>query len=57
MAIDYTIRGQILQYDINRYAAKIALSSEKKKNILQVKKYYHLIEVEWYSKPTLLILL
>ena len=46
MAIDDKIKDEKLQYDINREAAKIStLSSSKidKLNILQVKKYYHLI--------------
>ena len=46
MAIDDKIKDEKLQYDINREAAKIStLSSNKidKLNILQVKKYYHLI--------------
>ena len=47
MTIDDHIRHEKLQYDTNRESAKIsALSSEKliSMNILQVKKYYHLIK-------------
>ena len=47
MAIDDHIIDGKLQCDINRKPAKIsALSSAKyiNKNILQVKKYYHLIK-------------
>ena len=46
MTTDDKIRDEILEYDINREAAKIsAISSGKidKMNILQVKKYYILI--------------
>ena len=46
MATDDKIRDEKLEYDINREAAKIsAISSGKidKMNILQVKKYYILI--------------
>ena len=46
MAIDHTFRDEKLQYDINREATKIPeLSYETlvNMNILQVKKYYHLI--------------
>ena len=49
MTINDKIKYEKLQYDINREAAKIsALSSRKinSMNILQVKKYYHLIKVE-----------
>ena len=49
MTIHDKIRNEKLQYDINTEAAKIsALSSEKliNMNILQVKKYCHLIKVE-----------
>ena len=47
MAIDDQIRDEKLQYNINREAAKIsALLSNKliNMNILQAKKYYHLIK-------------
>ena len=47
MTIDDKIRDEKLQYDVNREAAKIsALSFGKtdKYDILQVKKYYLLIE-------------
>ena len=42
------IRGEKLQYDINREAAKTSALSSKmiNMNILQVKKYYLLIKVE-----------
>ena len=49
MTIDDKIKDGKLQYNINREAANIsALSSGKvdKYDILQVKKYYHLIKVE-----------
>ena len=49
MTIDDKIRDEKQQYDINREEAKIsALSSGKiiNKNILQVKKYYLLINIE-----------
>ena len=49
MTIDDKIRDEKRQYDINREEAKIsALSSGKiiNKNILQVKKYYLLINIE-----------
>ena len=48
MTSDDQIKDEKMQYDINREAAKISpLSSGKEiqaKNILQVKKYYCLIE-------------
>ena len=47
MTIEDQFRGERLQYDINREAAKIsALSSNKfnKNEYLTVKKYYHLIK-------------
>ena len=49
MTIDDQIRDEKLQYNINREAAKIsALSSNKfNMNILQAKKYYHLIKSKW----------
>ena len=49
MTTDDKIRGEKLQYDINREAAKLsAISSGKliNMNILQVKKYYFLIKEE-----------
>ena len=49
MIIDYKIRDEKLQYDINREAAKIsALSSGKidKYEYLKAKKYYPLIKEE-----------
>ena len=49
MKSDDKTKDEKLQYDINKEAAKIsALSSCKidKMNILQVKKYYHLIKLE-----------
>ena len=49
MIIDDKIKDEKVQYNINRRAAKIlALSSGKfiNMNILQVEKYYHLIQVE-----------
>ena len=47
MTIDDKVRDKKLQYDINIEAAKISALSSKKlinMNILQVKKYYLLIE-------------
>ena len=47
MAIDDQIRDEKLQYGVNRETAKIsALLSKKlvRMNILQEKKYYHLIK-------------
>ena len=46
MAIEDNIRGEKLQYDIDREAAKTALLSGKmiNLNILQVKKYCLLVE-------------
>ena len=47
IAIDNQIRDEKLQYDINREAAKISAYHPKKlinMNILQEKKYYHLIK-------------
>ena len=49
MTIDDKIRDEKLQCDINReLTKKLALLSGKlnNMNILQVKKYYHLIKVE-----------
>ena len=49
MTTDDKIRGEKLQYDINREAAKLsAISSGKliNMNILKVKKYYFLIKEE-----------
>ena len=60
MTTDDKIRDEKLEYDINREAAKIsAISSGKidKMNILQVKKYYILINEGWSNKLSLLILL
>ena len=59
MTTDDKIRDEKLEYDINREAAKIsAISSGKidKMNILQVKKYYILINEGWSNKLSLLIL-
>ena len=46
MTIDDQIKDEKLQYDINREAAKPALSSGKfdKYEYQHVKKYYHLIK-------------
>ena len=55
MTIGDKIKDEKLQYNINREAAKIStLSSGKFKNIniLQVKKYYHLIKVEYLNKQS-----
>ena len=54
MKIDDKIKDEKLQYNINREAAKIYISSGKFKNIniLQVKKYYHLIKVEYLNKQS-----
>ena len=47
-----------LQRDINREAAKMSvLSFNKSMDILQVKKYYHLIKNKQQNKLNLLILL
>ena len=48
MAIDDKVKDEKLRYDINREAAKISLFQVKwiNMNILQAKKYYHLIKVE-----------
>ena len=49
MTIDDKIKDEKLQYDIHREAAKISGLLQVKlinMNILQVKKYYHLIKVE-----------
>ena len=49
MTIDDKIKDEKLQYDIHREAAKISALLQVKlinMNILQVKKYYHLIKVE-----------
>ena len=49
MTIDGKIGDQKLQYDLNREAAKISTLSSGKiinMNILQVKKYYLLIQEE-----------
>ena len=49
MAVHEKTKDEKLQHEINREAAKIStLTSGKidKYNILQVKKYYHLINVE-----------
>ena len=45
MTINDQIRDEKLQYGINREAAKISTLSSGKidKNVLLVKKYYHLI--------------
>ena len=59
MTTDDKIRDEKLEYDINREAAKVsAISSGKidKMNILQVKKYYILINEGWSNKLSLLIL-
>ena len=48
-------KSKILQYDINREAAKLsALSSSEliNMNILHVKKYDLLIREEWYNKQS-----
>ena len=42
MTINDKTKDEKLQYDINREAAKALISM----NILQAKKYYHLIKVE-----------
>ena len=49
MTIDDKIKDEKLQYDIHIEAAKISALLQVKlinMNILQVKKYYHLIKVE-----------
>ena len=48
MTIDDTTKDDKLQYNIKREAAKISalLSRLIHMNILQVKKYYHLIEAK-----------
>ena len=49
MIIDDKAKDEKLQYDINREAAKIQHYHPEKlinMNILQVKKYYHMIKVE-----------
>ena len=49
MAIDDKIKDEKLQYNINRKAAKVSHYYQVKlimMNILQVKKYCHLIKVE-----------
>ena len=49
MTIDDKFKDEKLQYDINREAAKYRhyhLEKLINMNILQVKKYYHLIQVE-----------
>ena len=49
MTIDDKIKDEKLQHDISREAAKYQHYHQVKlinKNILQVKKYYHLIKVE-----------
>ena len=49
MTIDAKIRDGKRQYDINREAAKVSVLSPVKlinMNILQVKRYCHLIKVE-----------
>ena len=58
--MDDQIGDEKLKYDNNREAAKIsALSSTKfvSMNILQEKKYYHLIKNKKQNKLSLLILL
>ena len=58
MTIDDKTGDQKLQYDLNREAAKISTLSSGKiinMNILQVKKYYLLIQEEWWDKISLLI--
>ena len=48
MTTDDKIKDEKLRYDINREKAKILLFHVKwiNMNILQAKKYYHLIKVE-----------
>ena len=46
MTVDDKIKVEKLQYDIKREAAKISALSSSNMNILQVKKYCHLIKVE-----------
>ena len=48
MKINYKVRDEKLQYDIDREAVKISENLENliKMNILQVKKYCYLIKVE-----------
>ena len=43
MTIDYKIRDEKLQYDINRYYHQVKLINM---NVLRVKKYCHLIKAE-----------
>ena len=62
MTIDLStiIRGEKLQHDINRKAAKCQLYHLEKltnRNFLQVSKYYLLIKEEWQNKLSLFILL
>ena len=48
MTINYKVRDEKLQYDIDREAVKISENLENliKMNILQVKEYCYLIKVE-----------
>ena len=59
MTINDKVKDEKLQYYIDREAAKYQhyhLEKLINMNILQVKKYYHLIKVEQYNKQSLHII-
>ena len=59
MTIDNKIKDEKLQYSVTREAAKISASSSgriNKHEYLKAKKYYLLVQVKWYIKLSLLIL-